>query len=96
MQVRDWLAGLSLEIAELTEDDSGAWRIKIKQGPEILVGNEDQQRRLERFKVGFQQALKARLNNIQRVDLRYTNGFAVEWKQPQVSQQTVVGDDRRS
>jgi cell division protein FtsQ len=95
-QVWAWLAGLSLEVAELTEDESGAWRIKIKQGPEILVGNKDQQRRLERFKVGFQQQLKAQWNNIQRVDLRYTNGFAVEWKQSPVGAQALPDTRRRS
>ncbi len=96
MQVRAWLAGLPLEVTGLTENESGAWRIKIKQGPEILVGNEDQQRRLERFKVGYQQQLKGQWNNIQRVDLRYTNGFAVEWKQSPAGSSALPDTNRRS
>lgn len=96
LKVRDWLSGLPLEVAELTEDESNAWRLKIKNGPELLVGNDDQERRIQRFKVGYRQELANKFSNIRRIDLRYTNGFAVEWKQPQVSQQTVVGDDRRS
>ena len=96
IQVRDWLKGLSLEIAELTEDENGTWRIKIKDGPEVIVGNDDQQRRIQRFKVGVQKALANQLSKIRRVDLRYTNGFAVEWKQTPVSTLSMVSSVRRS
>lgn len=96
IQVRDWLKGLSLEIAELTEDENGTWRIKIKDGPEVIVGNDDQQRRIQRFKVGVQKALANQLSKIRRVDLRYTNGFAVEWKQTPVSALSMVSSVRRS
>lgn len=85
VKVRGTLDGLPLEIAELTEDESGAWRIKLKDGPEVLLGNDNQERRLQRFRVGFQQELAKKLSNIRRIDLRYTNGFAVEWKQAPVS-----------
>lgn len=81
VQMKAWLKGLPLEIAELTEDDSGTWRMKIKGGPEVIIGNEDQERRIARFKVGFQRELVNKLANVRRIDLRYTNGFAVEWKQ---------------
>lgn len=84
LQVKEWLKGLPLEISELTEDVSGSWRLKIKDGPEVMVGSEDQERRIQRFRVGFQQELAKKLNNIRRVDLRYTNGFAVEWKKSPV------------
>jgi cell division protein FtsQ len=96
LQVREWLKGLPLEIAELTEDESGAWRIKIKDGPEVLVGNDSQERRLKRLRVGFQQELAKKLGNIRRIDLRYTNGFAVEWKQPPASALDSMSGSRRS
>ncbi|MFN3785271.1 MAG: cell division protein FtsQ/DivIB, partial [Thiothrix sp.] len=81
VQIKAWLKGLPLEIAELTEDESGTWRMKIKGGPEVIIGNEDQERRIARFKVGFQRELVNKLASVRRIDLRYTNGFAVEWKQ---------------
>jgi len=84
LQVKEWLKGLPLEISELTEDVSGSWRLKIKDGPEVMIGSEDQERRIQRFRVGFQQELAKKLDNIRRVDLRYTNGFAVEWKKSPV------------
>lgn len=84
LQVKEWLKDLPLEISELTEDESGSWRLKIKDGPEIMIGSEDQERRIQRFRVGFQQELAKKLANVRRVDLRYTNGFAVEWKKSPV------------
>ena len=103
LKIRDWFKGLPLEIAELTEDESNSWRIKIKNGPEVLVGNDDQERRIQRFKVGFQQELASKFSNIRRIDLRYTNGFSIEWKQPPISgleetvrQLGIAGESRRS
>ena len=84
LEVKEWLKGLPLELSELTEDESGSWRIKIKEGPEVMIGSEDQRLRMQRFRVGFQQELAKKLNNVRRVDLRYTNGFAVEWKKSPV------------
>lgn len=91
LKVKEWLKGLPLEISELTEDESGSWRLKIKEGPEVLIGSEDQERRIQRFRVGFQQELASKLGNVRRVDLRYTNGFAVEWKQPPVGSRDSTG-----
>ena len=84
LNVKEWLKGLPLELSELTEDEGGSWRIKIKEGPEVMIGSENQALRMQRFRVGFQQELAKKLNNIRRVDLRYTNGFAVEWKKSPV------------
>ena len=96
IQMREWLKGLPLEISELTEDERGSWRLKIKEGPEVLIGTEDQERRIERFRVGFLQELAGKLANVRRVDLRYTNGFAVEWKQSPVGSLDITGGSRRS
>lgn len=96
IQIRQWLEGLPLEIAELTEDGSGSWRIKIRGGPEILVGNADQERRIKRFRVGYERELATKMNNIRKLDLRYTNGFAVEWKQSPVGSLDRTSGSRRS
>lgn len=91
IQVKAWLKDLPVEISELTEDEGGSWRLKIKNGPEVLIGSEDQERRVARFKVGFQRELTRKLDNVRRVDLRYTNGFAVEWKQSPVGSRDSTG-----
>ncbi|WP_020560350.1 cell division protein FtsQ/DivIB [Thiofilum flexile] len=75
------LSNLSLEISELTEDAAGSWAIRFKDGPEVIIGRKDYEKRLSRLKVGYVQALKDKFSQIRSIDLRYTNGFAVEWKQ---------------
>ena len=80
VQLTKMLAGLNLEIIELSEDERGSWRMKVRHGPEIIIGRKEQEKRVQRFKVGYLQGLKDRLGEIDQIDLRYTNGFAVEWK----------------
>ncbi len=75
------LQGLGLEIVELTEDERGSWQMKLRQGPEVIIGRKEQEKRVQRFKVGYSRGLRERFADIDRIDLRYTNGFAVEWKQ---------------
>ncbi|CAA6807208.1 MAG: Cell division protein FtsQ [uncultured Thiotrichaceae bacterium] len=81
VELMQMLDGLGLEIVELTEDESGSWRMKFRQGQEIILGRKEQKKRVKRFRVGYMQELSAKFEDIRRVDLRYTNGFAVEWKQ---------------
>lgn len=80
VQLTKMLAGLGLEIIELSDDERGSWRMKVRHGPEIIIGRKEQEKRVQRFKVGYLQGLKDRLGEIDQIDLRYTNGFAVEWK----------------
>ncbi|MEZ5449720.1 MAG: cell division protein FtsQ/DivIB [Thiolinea sp.] len=82
------LRDLGLEITGLTESESGSWRMTLRGGQEIILGRKEQQKRLERFKVGYRQDLRARFADVRKIDLRYTNGFAVEWKQDKVAGRT--------
>ena len=51
---------------------------------------------IARFKVGFQRELASKLCNVRRIDLRYTNGFAVEWRQTPLGLRDSAGESRRS
>ncbi len=74
------MSSVGLKIAELTEDESGAWSMKLDEGQDVVIGRKEQEKRIERFRVGYTQALRSRFSDIRSVDLRYTNGFAIEWK----------------
>lgn len=81
VQLMQALQDLDLEIVALTEDERGSWQMRLRQGPLVVIGNKDQAKRIERFKVGYRQELQDSFKQIERIDLRYTNGFAVKWKQ---------------
>ncbi len=80
LQVLKWLKDVPMKVVSLTEDARGSWVIGFDDGLTVNVGTKDQEKRLRRFVVGYQKALNKQLGKISLVDLRYTNGFSVEWK----------------
>lgn len=77
---RQILGPVGLPIAGVAMDARRAWRVRLEDGIEILLGRSDHERRLERFVHVYPKALASRAAAIVRVDLRYTNGFAVAWR----------------
>ena len=80
LQVLKWLKDVPLKIVSLTEDARGSWVVGFDNGLLVNIGLEHQDKRLERFVVGYKKVLSKQIEKISQVDLRYTNGFSVEWK----------------
>lgn len=74
------LAELGLRVADVHRDARGAWRVALEQGPELLLGSEAADERLARWIAVQQGAQALDLARVERIDLRYTNGFSVAWK----------------
>ena len=66
---------LALEI-----DSRGALELELIGGLEIKLGRGDIERRVERLVSIYRQQILPRREQIERLDLRYSNGFAVAWK----------------
>lgn len=73
------LAPAGLAIASLTLTDRHSWSLVLDNGLALTLGREEPQARVARFVRAWPRALAAEAGRIRRVDLRYTNGFAVEW-----------------
>lgn len=80
LQVLKWLSDIPLQLVSLSEDAKGSWVISFDEGLLVKIGVYDQEKRLRRFVAAYQLVLAKQLDKINVVDLRYTNGFAVEWK----------------
>jgi cell division protein FtsQ len=80
-ELREVLAPLGLKVATLHMSERRALTLEMENGMRLLLGRSDQQPRLERFMRAFPQAIEPRFGDIKQVDLRYTNGFSVIWKQ---------------
>lgn len=74
------LAGTDLRLRRLTLTPRRTWQIELTNGLRLVLDRVQPARKLERFARVYARAL-ARVGATARVvDLRYTNGFAVEWQ----------------
>ena len=80
LAVRGKLAEADLSLESLSVDERGAWRLVLGTGQEIRLGRRDIDERLYRFFDVVAPALAAALPRVEYVDLRYTNGCAVGWR----------------
>ena len=76
------LAGTGLTIRGARLSARGSWSLVLGDGARIMVGRSAQPKeRLERLVRVLPQLLTER-RPFERIDLRYTNGFAVHWAPP--------------
>jgi len=73
------LDSVGLEIRELVLDARGAWSMETDIGTRLELGRDDPVARLERFTASWRVLMAGRQAPPVRVDLRYANGFAVQW-----------------
>ncbi len=69
-----------LYISELECDELQSWRLRFNNGLALTIGRDNVMGKVQRFITAYQQALKPRVNEIARIDLRYDNGLAVAWR----------------
>jgi cell division protein FtsQ len=76
------LQEIELEVVAVTLEPRGVWRIELRQGQgiQLYLGQQDLAQKLARFKAIYQLTLQQRMEQIARIDLRYSNGIAVLWK----------------
>ena len=80
LKISQKLSEIPLRLTGLQEDARGSWQINFEEGLIVKIGVYEQDKRLRRFIAGYNTVLARQLSKISIVDLRYTNGFAVEWK----------------
>lgn len=66
-------------IERITLDPRGAWALELAQGTEVNIGREHAIPRVERLANAWYPLRNLRGVAPRRVDLRYSNGFAVQW-----------------
>lgn len=78
-QAREELAGVG-GVRGVMLDRRGSWSIALGNGIDVVLGRNDPQARLTRFAALLPRLLAdAAGRRLVRVDLRYTNGFALVW-----------------
>jgi cell division protein FtsQ len=74
------LSDQEMSMAEFSINNRWAWKIKLTTGLEILLGRDDQLKKLQRFMKTVDVLGRDQINAMAIVDLRYPNGYAVSWK----------------
>jgi len=72
--------GLGLSLQKIKVDKRRAWSLVVRDGFIVRLGRKNVADRLQRFEHSYTVALKQQKQQIQAIDMRYTNGFAVQWK----------------
>jgi cell division protein FtsQ len=72
--------GVNVKMIGLSMEARGAWSLVLDNGIEVIVGREQLRERLQRFLHVYQKELESRAAQIEKVDIRYTNGVAVKWR----------------
>jgi cell division protein FtsQ len=80
-QVAEILAPLGIKVTRMELDNRRAWHLQLDNAVLLELGRADAWQRLQRFVRAYPSIFAGRLDDLQHVDLRYSNGFSVYWKQ---------------
>jgi len=78
------LRPLGLKPHGLFEDRRQSKHLVLSNGLILAIGDGDVNKKIARFIIAYEQYLSSRLAEVKKIDLRYTNGLAIEWKNPQL------------
>lgn len=70
-----------LKVTSLNLQTRGAWDFELNNQIKIEMGRTDIDKRLQRFLKIYSSGLSEKQQYIEQIDIRYTHGIAVKWKQ---------------
>lgn len=90
-ELRELLIGQQLALANLGADERGSWSATLQNGLVLHLGTGDVLKKIRRFSRVYRDDLQNRVDAIAYVDLRYSNGIAVGWKQSAAQNSVAAG-----
>lgn len=79
-ELRQMLAAGDITVSRIALTERRAWEVELGNGLKLSLGRSDAALRMQRLMKVYPHTIAPRLNEIERVDLRYTNGFAIRWR----------------
>lgn len=83
VEIQQKLKALGLKVATISMDERRAWQLDFNNGLHLKLGRADSDERLQRFIDVYGDGLADFRELIEEIDMRYTNGLAVVWKDGQ-------------
>ena len=81
-RLHELLSPLALGVTQLTMDELGQLEATLAVGARLMVGSNDFIERVQRFAAVYSSELVDRAGEIESVDLRYSGGVAVAFREP--------------
>ena len=78
--IKQMLLSIEMSVSDLTMDKRHAMKVKLDNGVELMLGRREQLSRLQRFIDVYPKVLAGKIEKIKHIDLRYSNGLSVGWK----------------
>ena len=75
------LKNTGFRVSELDLNDRRSWTMQLAGGPLLILGRKNISKRMDRITAYMTSGLQKNMQDMEIIDLRYTNGFAVRWKQ---------------
>ena len=79
-RINDKLEQRGMTAVSLHLDGRGAWEFVLSNGIQVRLGASTVEQRLDRFFIALDQVLSSQAEYVDYIDMRYTNGFAIGWK----------------
>lgn len=92
--VQEQLEHRGMSAASVTLDARGAWAFQTSNGLQVRLGANSIDERIARFFQVLDRTLTHMAGEVDYVDMRYPNGFAIGWKSPAAAR-TTTDEERR-
>lgn len=83
---RHSLAGINRYLTSIELNERRAWRVELDNGMQIRLGRDAEVQRMALFINVYPQVFAHAQNPAKSVDMRYSNGFAVQWQSPKTAE----------
>ena len=90
--LRPVLAEVGMTLVGVSMSARGALSLSLASGAVIHAGRESLEARLQRLLDVYPDTLAGRMDAVERIDLRYSNGFAVAWRESASDTTTTEND----
>lgn len=80
LSLKPALQAVGLVMTGLIEDSRGSLDVVLQGGTRIHLGTQQIESRLQRLLDVYNTTVAGKMSQIAAIDLRYTNGFAVQWR----------------
>ena len=91
-EMNELLTAIDRKIVYLKIDARHAIELKLDNGLKLVLGRENTIHRLERLMRIYNKVLISRIDDVEVIDLRYTNGMAIGWKKNLNNNKAASGD----